>query len=112
VGRPGRSDTWAPDPRQIPDLLDSWHPDPARSEAAAHDPTPELNDLIAHRTAVLAAAQGHLVDRSLPIDVRIRDELIILQAAVEASILVGEDGPGAATLTAQQVQLQLPSGRH
>ena len=109
---PVGADRWAADPRQIPDLLDSWHPDPARSEAGARDPTPELNDLIAHRTAVLAAAQGHLVDRSLPIDVRIRDGLIILQAAVEASLLVGEDGPAidtltwqAATLTAQQVHL-------
>jgi methanogenic corrinoid protein MtbC1 len=106
---PVGADTWAADPRQIPDLLDLWQPDPARSEAGARDPTPELNELIAHRTAVLAAAQG-LLDRSLPTAARIRDELLILQAAVEASLLVGDDGPAidtlawqAATLTAHQV---------
>lgn len=104
------ADAWAADPRDVPEVLDAWSPDIAASEAAAFDPTPELTKLIGLRTAVLAAAQGALDDRSVPVDTRMRDELSILQSTVEASLLIGDDTPTVdalawqrTTLTAQRV---------
>jgi methanogenic corrinoid protein MtbC1 len=99
------ADAWAANPRQVPEILDSWSPDPAAAEARALDPSPELTDLIGKRATVLASAQSLLAAGSVQVDARARDELSILQGAVEASLLVRDDRPVMDTLAWQRATL-------
>jgi methanogenic corrinoid protein MtbC1 len=106
------ADAWAADLRQVAEILGSWSPDPGAAESVAMDPSLELAELSGRRDAVLGAAQGLLADRSILLDARARDELSILLSAVEASLLVGDDGPAidilawqATTLAAHQLVL-------
>jgi methanogenic corrinoid protein MtbC1 len=99
------ADAWAGEPRYVAEILDSWSPDIGASEAGALDPTPELSELVGRRSAVLAAAQDVLERWSIPIDARIRDELSILQGAVEASLLLADDTPTVEALAWQRSTL-------
>lgn len=99
------ADAWAGEPRDVPGILDSWSPDIEASEAGALDPTPELSELVGLRSAVLAAAQDVLRERSISVDARIRDELSILQGSVEASLLIVDDTPTVEALAWQRSTL-------
>ncbi len=99
------ADAWASTAPEVPVILRSWRPDPARAEAEAAEPSAELLDLMARRAEVIATALGSLSERSLETSPRVFDELTILEGAVEASLLVGDERPVLDTLAWQEQTL-------
>lgn len=99
------ADAWAPNPRQVPEMLDSWRPDPVTAEAGAMEPSRELTEVSARRADIIALALGNLSTRSVANDSRAHDELSILLGAVEAALLVGDDRPVLDMLAWQEATL-------
>lgn len=90
---PVGADAWVPSPREVPAELASWEPDIVKSEAGARDPSDELSRLVEQRTQVLAAAQTELTSiGSGGIGPRLFEEQALLLSAVEASMLIEDDG--------------------
>ncbi len=83
------ADGWVLEAKDVAARLQSWTPDPRRAEAGAKNPDEILERVIDQRSAVLADAEGRL-DHSLsqPKGTRWREELLMTQRAVEASLLV------------------------
>ena len=83
------ADAWTGDPRQVPEILESWDPDPADAEVGAVEIPADLVELRQRRSSVLAAAEDAIDGE--PSD-RLWAELALLLGAVEASLLVEDDG--------------------
>ncbi|HSM44118.1 MAG TPA: cobalamin-dependent protein [Acidimicrobiia bacterium] len=96
------ADAWVPEPRQVPETLETWQPDPSQAEAEARNPSPDLLDLVSRRAAIVGRAQEEfeiLVGGQR--DPRLAATLSLLLGAVEASLLVGQ-----ATVTAEHLKWQ------
>jgi methanogenic corrinoid protein MtbC1 len=80
------ADAWVASPREVDDLLASWEPDIPTAEMVVPPPPAELDSIKQHRHEVLAAAVARLTEPSG----RVRAELGLLLAAVEATLLVDD----------------------
>jgi methanogenic corrinoid protein MtbC1 len=80
------ADAWVSSPREVHDLLTSWEPDIHTAELAVPLRPTELNSIAHHRHGVLAAATAELSEPSS----RVRAELGLLLAAIEATVLVDD----------------------
>lgn len=95
------ADAWVPEPRQVPETLETWQPDPSRTEAEARNPSPDLLDLVSRRAAIIGRAQEEFGPAGGQGNPRLAETLSLLLGAVEASLLVGE-----ATVTAEHLKWQ------
>lgn len=96
------ADAWVPDPRQVPETLETWQPDPSRAEAEARNPSSDLLDLVSRRAAIIGRAQEEFENRvDGQRDPRLAETLSLLLGAVEASLLVGQ-----ATVAAEHLKWQ------
>jgi len=80
------ADAWVDSPREVDDVLTSWEPDIGVAEQLVPAPPPELGSISDHRQEVLALAGGLLNEPPR----RLRGELDLLLAAVEAALLVDD----------------------
>ena len=80
------ADSWVASPREVVDVLGSWEPDTEAAELVVPPPPADLDLIERHRSEVVAAALGHL---EAPPH-RLRDEIDLLLAAVQAALLVDD----------------------
>ncbi len=85
------ADSWAQSGRDVPEMLNTWAPDTAITERHALDPDGSLREMISLRTAIMAAAEHHLVSlNGKRLNARLRGEIALALEAVEASLLISD----------------------
>lgn len=101
------ADAWVPEPRQVPETLDTWQPDPSRAEAEARNPSADLLELVSRRAAIIGRAQEQFEDKvGGQRDPRAAETLFLLLGAIEASLLVEDATVAANHLHWQEVTLE------